>query len=160
MLCGSSGPSCSEAAGEQGRTPLALAFHSKALSKVPPKEVSAFSSLLSPGDSHSGESYWNLTCFPKGPQVAKDPKGALSLEQCRRPPWNSRQTLPPSFKHEEMMGEREGREPFPGSGAAMYPASILRGCADALSPHPPWVMPAPWGPQLCLRLPACLLVQL
>lgn len=93
--------------GEQERTTLPLAFHSPALSKVPPKEASAFNSLLSPGDSHSGMSYWNLTCFPKGSHVAKDPMVTLSFEQCC-PTWNRRQKLPPPLKHEEMMGKRVG----------------------------------------------------
>lgn len=39
-------------------------------------------------------------------------------------------------------------------------ASVLRGCAQALSSPSPWVMPASWGPQLCFHLPTCLLVQL
>lgn len=80
--------------GRARRTTLPLAFHSPALSKVPPKEVSAFNSLVSLGDSHSGTSYWDLTCFPKGSHVAKDPMVTLSFGQCC-PTWNSRQKLPP-----------------------------------------------------------------
>lgn len=86
----------------------------KHLAKFPPKRC-----LMSPGDSLSGKSYWNLTCFPKGSHVAKDPKVTLSFEQCH-PTWHSRQKLPPSLKHEGMMGKRVGG----GLSRVLVPPSI------------------------------------
>lgn len=130
-----------------------MAFHSQALSKNVPLKRCQHSTV----SCFLGKSVIQVSLTEISNVSQKVAKVTLSFKQCCL----KQQAETSAFlKARGNGGVRGGRRPVLPSDAIMYLVSILRGCADFLSPHPPWVMPAPWGPQLRLRLPTCLLVQL